>query len=79
MLLTAANLDLKWQSVCIDNGVDFCRQPSTRTSKSFASAIFGATRVLMRADYCAVDHLNFSIFLMRDGGQDTIPDPSLAP
>jgi hypothetical protein len=26
MLLTAANHDLKWQPVRIDNGVDFCRQ-----------------------------------------------------
>jgi hypothetical protein len=68
MLLTTANHDLKWQPVRIDNGVDFCRQPSTRTSKAFASAIFGATRVLMGADYGAVDHLDFSIFLMRDGG-----------
>ena len=66
MLLTAANHDLKWQPVCIDNGVDFCRQPSTRTSKAFASAILDATRMLMGAKNRAVDHLNLGIVPVRD-------------
>jgi hypothetical protein len=46
--------------------VDFCRQPSTRTSKAFASAILDATRMLMGANNRAVDHLNLGIVPVRD-------------
>jgi len=64
MLLTAGNRDVERQAVRVDHGVDLDRQPSTRTSKAFAGAILGATRVLTGADYRAVDHLNLGIVPM---------------
>jgi hypothetical protein len=66
MLLAASNRDLEWQPVGIDHGVDFGRQSSTRTSKAFADTVSDTTRVLMRADYRAINHLNIGIVPMRD-------------
>jgi hypothetical protein len=79
VLLAAGNHDVERQPVRIDHGVDFCRQPSTGTSKTFAYTVPDAARVLMCANDRAVDHLNFGIVPMRDGGQNTIPDPSMTP
>ena len=79
MLLTAANRDVEWQPVRIDHGVDFCRQPSTGTSKGFAYIGPDAARVLMCANYCAINHLNFGIVPVRDSCQDAIPNSSVTP
>ncbi|WP_457936045.1 hypothetical protein [Mesorhizobium sp. 10J20-29] len=74
---------MMWSSnpVRIDQGVDFGRQSSTRTSKASASVILGATRVLMGSDYRAIDHHHLGMVPMRDGGQNTMPSvtPSTKP
>lgn len=79
MLLTASNHDLKRQSARIDNGVDFGRQHSTRTSKAFTVIFLDETYVLMGAHYRAVDHLHLGIVSMRDSSQDTIPNACATP
>jgi hypothetical protein len=79
MLLTAGDCDVERQTIGVDHGVDFGRQPSAGASKFFAGAILSATRVLMGTDYRAVDHLHLSIVPMRDGSQDTIPDACATP
>jgi hypothetical protein len=79
MLLTAGDCDVERQTIGVDYSVDFGRQPSAGASKFFVGAILSATRVLMGADYRAVDHLHLSIVPMRDGSQDTIPDACATP
>ena len=58
MLLTAGNHDLERQSVHIDDGMDFVRQPSTRTSETFAGIALVATCL----DGCGTCHARSQLF-----------------
>jgi hypothetical protein len=67
------------QAVRVDHGMDLGGQPTAGPAKFFGCAMFDACGVLVRPDNRTVDYLNVSIFSMRDGSKDTVPDARTSP